>query len=408
MQILSNEQIEQLSRNFKKQMVSLSDIDFIKSSLMNEDKNVGELRKQVFASENNNQKDMQMKDLLGDFLWEADTCSTSCVCMSNEKNISADAKAKSIEMQIRQLSENEIQQTLNGEIDHRELFFMRLKKYAEKYKEATGENRKFPEGKDIEDIVKTIYSGDKYGEYETFVEEISNVIKEVNNTESNKDVSDNTETKKQEKLSSVEEVTKLIKNFKTKDGTSFEDYREKVSNEFEEIMSVENLIKFNSLVEEVITRLEKNDRWQNLDHPKDSERPFEALSIELALPENRAGRIFRAENEDGSYRDVVTINPISFTKYFDDHRCKNDEDKLACLEAFVIHELTHGDQYNRNPKVIPIDRMPSLVVQNSQESIIDNIKWLRGIKSKSGNRSPDGCSIKNINMQPVGKINSGR
>ena len=128
MQILSNEQIEQLSRNFKKQMVSLSDIDFIKSSLMNEDKNVGELRKQVFASENNNQKDMQMKDLLGDFLWEADTCSTSCVCMSNEKNISADAKAKSIEMQIRQLSENEIQQTLNGEIDHRELFFMRLKK----------------------------------------------------------------------------------------------------------------------------------------------------------------------------------------------------------------------------------------------------------------------------------------
>ena len=85
MEILSDEQIEQLSRNFKEQMDALSDIDFLRSPLMNEDGNVSKLRKQVMTDEN---KENTVDELLRDLLWEADVRSTACVCMMGEKNIS--------------------------------------------------------------------------------------------------------------------------------------------------------------------------------------------------------------------------------------------------------------------------------------------------------------------------------
>ena len=156
---------------------------------------------------------------------------------------------------------------------------------------------------------------------------------------------------------SDEEIKTFLKDF-SEDGKNFTEYRKDIEAQLSKIMSPESLNELNSLISEALTKLEKNEYWQSINHPKEQ---FNATQIELCLPENRTGRCFRAKMNDGSYEDVVTINPIAYINYL--NNCKV-EDKLTCTEAFIIHELTHGDQYNRMPESdIPTDYMPNLLSQ---------------------------------------------
>ena len=184
--------------------------------------------------------------------------------------------------------------------------------------------------------------------------ELSSLQRQIASIEKDKDIKDK-ET----------EIQNLIKNFRTQDGKNFQELRKEVSGQASEIMSVENLKSMNSLISEAIKRMGKNPYWQSLTHPS---QYFNAQDVELTLPEKRGGRCFRAQLDDNNYKDVVTLNPLGFTQWLNNKNIHSHEDKLACIEAHIIHELTHGDQYNRivarngiSADFPPTDTMPSLI-----------------------------------------------
>lgn len=185
------------------------------------------------------------------------------------------------------------------------------------------------------------------------IEGLENLQRQIFTIENNKNIVDK-----------EAEIKNLINGFQTKDGKSFKEYRQEISSQLEKSMSVENLKEFNSMISEAVKRLEKNPYWQSLNHPQ---KHFNANKIELTLPEKRAGRCFRAKLEDNAYKDVVTINPLGFSQWLNNKNIHSKEDKIACLETHIIHELTHGDQYNRiveqdgiSADFPPTDKMPSL------------------------------------------------
>lgn len=171
---------------------------------------------------------------------------------------------------------------------------------------------------------------------------------------------------KDNKKKTDEEIKTFLKDF-SEDGKNFTEYRKDIEAQLSKIMSPEKLAELNTLISQALVNIEKNEYWQSMNHPKGQ---FEAKSVELCLPENRAGRCFRAKMDDVTNKDVVTINPIAYRYYL--NNCKV-EDELTCTEAFIIHELTHGDQYNRiyeksgNIHDIPTDYMPSLNTKSSQQ-----------------------------------------
>lgn len=186
------------------------------------------------------------------------------------------------------------------------------------------------------------------------IEGLNNLHRQILEIENNKNI-----TQKEA------EIKNLINNFRSKDGKNFQQYRQEISSQLSEFMSVKNLKEFNSMISEAVKKLEKNPYWQSLNHPQ---KHFNANKIELTLPEKRAGRCFRAKLEDNTYKDVVTINPLGFSQWLNNKNIHSKEDKIACLETHIIHELTHGDQYNRivdqngiSADFPPTDKMPSLV-----------------------------------------------
>lgn len=169
-------------------------------------------------------------------------------------------------------------------------------------------------------------------------------------------------------LTDVEFVNAPFAGFKYEDG-DISEYRQNVSSQLLKIMNPENLGEFNSLISQALINLEKNEHWQGINHPKEQ---FDVKNVELCLPEKRAGRCFCAKMNDRNYKDVVTINPIAYTQWIKDtFKTENienikREDLVTFTEALIIHELTHGDQFNRLSKDdIPTDNMPSLIPQES-------------------------------------------
>ncbi len=106
-----------------------------------------------------------------------------------------------------------------------------------------------------------------------------------------------------------EVINDCIRNFISIDGKSFQELRQKVSSEVLKMMSFDELKKFNSLIEKALANLSSNEYWQNLSYKRNN---FDVKTVEMVLPDKRGGRCFRADLENGNYKDLVTISPVAF------------------------------------------------------------------------------------------------